>query len=283
VGTKTQVSSRARLRVRAGVLSFSPLIKVRKLLFKTLVLRSRQHCAIGSGINQRTGWTRGVVEQRLVPACRGVVGVDRDSGGFQWALPVMVIERIEQRKVEYRRQRGILIEAYRRPCRRIFVGLRPAVRARRKPYAVGPQRVEFADPHLALLAKADGLDIGVAGQQEMRGNRFEERCAILTRVRSPHEIEQRMVVALVRTFVEDKRQRADVFGDQPHRAINDGVARIAFARKRGIVARRPPLSTAISRAAREDLDSVNRDLRRLSMSFLSPDETRAGACIGTNS
>jgi hypothetical protein len=35
----------------------------------------------------------------------------------------------------------------------------------------------------------------------MRGNRFEERCAILTRVRSPHEIEQRMVVALVRTFV----------------------------------------------------------------------------------
>jgi hypothetical protein len=84
-------------------------------------------------------------------------------------------------------------------------------------------------------------------------------------------------------FLEDKRQRADVFGDQPHRAINDGVARIAFARKRGIVARRPPLSTAISRAAREDLDSVNRDLRRLSMSFLSPDETRAGACIGTNS
>lgn len=128
------------------------------------------------------------------------MGVDRDSGGFQWALPVMVIERIEQRKVEYRRQRGILIEAYRRPCRRIFVGLRPAVRARQKPYAVGPQRVEFVDPHLALLAKADGLDISVAGQQEMRGNRFEERCAILTRVRSPHEIEQRMVVALVRTL-----------------------------------------------------------------------------------
>jgi hypothetical protein len=48
-----------------------------------------------------------------------------------------------------------------------------------------------------------------------------------------------MHIAFGGSLIENERQRTYAFGDQPHRAIDDGVARIAFARERGVIAGRP--------------------------------------------
>src|SRR5215471_209356 len=48
-----------------------------------------------------------------------------------------------------------------------------------------------------------------------------------------------MCVALGRTFIEHEAESTDAFRDHPYRPIDDGIARIALARERGIVAGRP--------------------------------------------
>ena len=58
-----------------------------------------------AGIDQRAGGPRRVVEQRLVPGAGRVVGVDRDRRGFERRQPVMIVERMEERQMQDRRQR----------------------------------------------------------------------------------------------------------------------------------------------------------------------------------
>ena len=80
----------------------------------------------------------------LTPACRGVVGVDRDRGGLERREAVIIVERIEQGQMQNRRLRGSLLEAHGRTGDRIVESLRPAVRPRHHLHAVGPQRVQLA-------------------------------------------------------------------------------------------------------------------------------------------
>ena len=81
------------------------LIVVLEFALQPLELRVGQHRALRPRIDQRAGGPRRVVEQRLVPARRGVVRVDRDGGGFQRRQPVVIVERMEQREMQDRRQR----------------------------------------------------------------------------------------------------------------------------------------------------------------------------------
>jgi hypothetical protein len=94
------------------------------------------------------------------------------------------------------------------------------------------------------LARSDRLDIGVTGEQQMRRDAFQERCAVLARVRPRDQIEQRMRGQLAGAVIEHEGQRADALGGQPHRAMHDGVLGVARARQRRIVARRPPGTAA---------------------------------------
>jgi hypothetical protein len=122
---------------------------------------------------------------------------------------------------------------------------------------------------------ADRLDIGVAGEQQMRGHAFQKRGAVLARVRPRQQIEQRMLVKLGGALVQHERQPADALGGEPHRAMHDGVAAIAFARQRRIVARRPARPPAVldgdqaGGQRRFALRRASSDLRRLSMVVLS--------------
>jgi hypothetical protein len=97
----------------------------------------------------------------------------------------------------------------------------------------------------SFTARADSLDIGVTGKQKMRGHGFKQGRAVLARIRSPDKIEQRMGIALVGAFIKNEGQRTNAFGDQPHRAVDDGVSRIALARKRGVIARRPARPSSV--------------------------------------
>jgi hypothetical protein len=58
-----------------------------------------QHGVVG-GKHQRAGGPRGVVEQRLVPARRRIVGVDRDRGGLDRREAIMVVERMKEGQMQ---------------------------------------------------------------------------------------------------------------------------------------------------------------------------------------
>ena len=64
----------------------------------------------------------------------------------------------------------------------------------------------------------------------MRATALEQRGAVLARVRPRQRSSSGCAVELGRALVEHERQRADAFGDQPHRAMHDGVLPEALAR-----------------------------------------------------
>ena len=95
----------------------------------------------------------------------------------------MIVERMEQREMQDRRQRRRSGRSARCAPPTVYsYASRPAVGPGHELHAVGPQRVELA--HLrAALATDHRLDIGVAGEQQMRGDALEKRRAVLARVR----------------------------------------------------------------------------------------------------
>jgi hypothetical protein len=97
-----------------------------------------EHRAVRPGIDQRTGRPRRIVEQRLVPFGGGIVGVDRAGRRLERAEAVIVVERIEQRQMQDRRQRGVLIESHGRTGHGVVEALRPAIRPRHDFHAVRP-------------------------------------------------------------------------------------------------------------------------------------------------
>jgi hypothetical protein len=147
----------------------------------------------------------------------------------------VIVERMKLREVQDRRQRRALIEAHGPRADHVVIRLRPAVGARHHAHAVGPQRIELA--HRTLHHHR--FDIGVAGQQQMRADAFQERRALLPRIGPGQQIEQRMRIALHRALVDQEVRRRDVLGDQLDRPVHDGVADVALARQRRVIARRP--------------------------------------------
>jgi hypothetical protein len=194
-----------------------------------------------AGKHQRAGGPRGVVEQRLVPARRGIMGVDRDRGGLDRRQAIMVVERMEEGQVQDRRHRCCeLVEAHATRADAIVVRLRPAIGARHHLHAIGPQRIEFADG----VAERDRLDIGVAGEQEMRNQHLEEHPAILARVRPRQQLRQRMRIALLCALEHQKLARRRILRNQPNAAMHDGIGEISFAGETGVIARGPPRAPA---------------------------------------
>ena len=159
----------------------------------------------------------------------------------------------------------------------------PASRRVRAPPACGRAAARTVRaPAAALAVHRHAFDIGVAGEQQMRVERLEERRAVLARVRPREQIEQRMAVALGLALIEQQRHRGGVLRDQLHRAMHDGVLQIALARQRRIVARRPARAPAGFEGeqpcarAKLSLPARGRDLfRRLNM--IVPLEVRARA------
>src|SRR4029077_3571711 len=117
---------------------------------------------------------------------------------------IVVVERIEEGEMQNGRHGRALVETHRRTCYLVLVGLRPAGRTWHELHAVGPQRIKLAHLRPTPAFKADGLDIGIAGEQKMRGNAFQKRRAVLTRIWPPQEIKQRMRVALRGPFIENE-------------------------------------------------------------------------------
>ncbi len=148
----------------------------------------------------------------------------------------MVVERIEQGKMQDRRDRPRLLEAHGASRDRILVGLRPAVRTGYDAHAVGPQRVELA--HRAV--EAHRLDIGVAADEKIGGDRFEQARPVLARIGTREQRRERMPVERLRALVHKKGERADILGHELDRAMHDRIGGKALARERRIVARRPP-------------------------------------------
>ena len=56
--------------------------------------------AVTGGVDKRAGGTRRIVEQRFVPAGGRVVDVDGGRGGFDGRKAVVVVERVEQFRVQ---------------------------------------------------------------------------------------------------------------------------------------------------------------------------------------
>ena len=88
--------------------------------------------AVAGGVDQRAGGTRGVVEQRLVPARGGVVDVDGDGGGLDGREAVVVVERVEQFHVQDAAHagRGLAGEAARLAVDGVVEGRRASRRRR---------------------------------------------------------------------------------------------------------------------------------------------------------
>ena len=87
-----------------------------ELGLQTVELLGRQ-LAVRRGIDERAGRPRGVVEQRLVPARRGVVGVDGGGRGLDRAHAVVVVDGMEEAHVQDRADagHGLGSEAHERP------------------------------------------------------------------------------------------------------------------------------------------------------------------------
>jgi hypothetical protein len=162
--------------------------------------------------------------------------VDRNGGRLERRQPIVIVEGVHQCEMQDRRQCRGLIEAHAAPRDGILVGFGPAVGARDQLHAVGPQRVELARGGL----DAHRLDVGVAGEQQVRRDRLDQARACLTRVRPRNEIEQRMSIARRAALLHHEGAAADILGHQLHGAVNDRVLHIAGARQRRVVARRPP-------------------------------------------
>ena len=199
-------------------------------------MRVGEHRAVRPGIDERAGGPRRIVEQRLVPGRGGVVRVDGDGGGFERAQPVMIVQRIEQREMQDRRNEPRLLEAHGARSNRIFVCLRPTVRPRHDAHAVRPQRVEFT--HRAV--EVHRLDIAVAADQEIGGDRFKKARPVLARIGAREQGRERMLVERLRAFIDKEGERADILRHQLDRTMHDRIGDEALARERRIVARRPP-------------------------------------------
>ena len=117
----------------------------------------------------------------------------------------------------------------------VFVSRRPAIGAGRDRHAVAAQRVDFT--HLPVHLSA--LDIGVAEQQEIDDEAFDQIGRGLRGVGAREQIEQRMRGQFRPALVEAPGNGGGAFGDHAHAAMHDGVALEPLAGERDIIARRP--------------------------------------------
>jgi hypothetical protein len=72
------------------------------------------------------------------------VGVDGDRRRFQRTQAIVIVQRMELRQMQDRRQRRTLVEAHASGADDIFIGFRPAVGTRHHAHAVRSQSVKLA-------------------------------------------------------------------------------------------------------------------------------------------
>jgi len=119
--------------------------------------------------------------------------------------------------------------------RAIDEGGRPAIAAGLDAHAIGTQRVKLAQ----LAVEQDGFEIGVAVEQQIGADRFDERNAGVRRIGPLDEREQRMIASLLAAFIDEPRNGSRRLDHHAHTAMTDGVALIALAGERRAVARGP--------------------------------------------
>jgi hypothetical protein len=88
-------------------------------------------------------------------------------------------------------------------------------------------------------ADADGLHIGVAGDEQIAVPVLEQVGAAALRVGRGQQVEQRVRIEPVLALEQVDGDGGRGFRDHPHGTVDDGIAGIALAREGGIVARRP--------------------------------------------
>ncbi len=207
-----------------------------KLALQTLELFTR-HLTVRCGIDERAGRPRRIVKQRLVPARRGVVNVDRHRRRLDRAHAVVIIGGMKHAHVQDRPHawHRLIFKADRLSAGGIFISLRPAVGSGDHLHAVGPQDMELAQ----LPVERHGLDIRVTGNKQKPVPAFEKVGSRVIVARTADQIEERVAFDLAVAFIEQQRYCRRGFADHAHAAIDDGVLHEAFARERRVVARRP--------------------------------------------
>ena len=148
----------------------------------------------------------------------------------------MVVNRMELREMQDRRQRAfILTEADGPSPDAVVISLGPAVATGDDPHPVGPERMKLT----RLAADADGLDIGIAGDDEVAIERLAKGDAALARIGPLDQSQRRMLGLLAPADLGDQLRLRRRLGDQADAAMHHRIALIALPRERAIIARRP--------------------------------------------
>ncbi len=178
-----------------------------------------------------------VVEQRLRPGARRVVHVDRTRRRIQRRQPVVVVLRMEALHVQHRHPVLPHVEDVLASPDRVFVGHRPAIRARHHLHPVRAQHVELARPAGTDLPRR--LDVPVARKQEVAVEELHQRRAALSGIGRGEQVEHRMHVEPPVDVLRHHRHRGRRLGDDLHAAERHRVAEKAHPGQRATVPRRP--------------------------------------------
>jgi hypothetical protein len=128
---------------------------------------------------------------------------------------------------------AITLKHLRAGRRAILPPLRPALGPGHHPHPVWPQRVQ---PRRARL-KTGQVQIGVARHLKMALHAVHQLRAGLVGIGRFDQRHRCLAGAILARGLE--RRRGDRFRDQPHTAMRDGVASIAFGGEGGVAARAP--------------------------------------------
>ena len=201
-----------------------------------ILIRAQRALPLGPLVDDRPRWPGGIVEKRLGPAARGIVHIHRLRRRLQGRQAVMIVLGVKALDVADAGRTIGDVEAVLAPRDGVFIGHRPAIRARHHAHPVRAQHVQF---HRHTSTGAHGLDIGIAGQQKLAVKRLEQLRPALRRVGCPDQIKHRMYRKAPLGVLQDEGQRRRRLGDHLDAAKAHRIAGKTGARKADRVARAP--------------------------------------------
>jgi hypothetical protein len=145
-----------------------------QLALEPVELFGGQPTHIAAIIDQCARRPSGVLQQRAVPVAGGVVGGDGLIRSRETARTIMIVSGMKILDVD-EVGRGILIEQWDRQglfAHLVSEGAGPAILARHNAHSFRPQGEQFDRTTSPILHY---LNIAIAMQQQMRGERFEQR------------------------------------------------------------------------------------------------------------
>ena len=200
--------------------------------FQPVELVTAQRRAVAGLIDQRARRPRRIIKQRAVPVSRRIMDSNRPRRGIQAAGAIMIVERMKAADMQ---QPGAIPLRF---CRVAAEHVPGAIKIARRPATpVGFHRHAFRAQREQRGGQAIGagrhLDIGIAVQQQLRRQRFEEpRPRRAEAGTCQHR--QRRVAGRVRY----QRRAARPLGDKPDCPRCHRVGQKAFAHLRLVSARR---------------------------------------------